>query len=169
MKRYLVEKGVLRMKWTTEDIEQYFQAQEYVDTAIVPLVSVNWKDQIKSSVSARAFMTLLVTELERQFRGRVMLFPSFTYLSSEDLSLRTPRLQEWTKELQENGMPHLFYLTCDSTWKEMEQKLAGTLLWLPSLPIEHLAEKTKQKMMQEQVEQVMPLFMREWKKSQKDT
>ncbi|WLR53082.1 YpiF family protein [Bacillus tianshenii] len=157
------------MKWTTADMEMYVQAKEYVDTAVVPLISINWHDKMKASVSAKEFIDLLMIELERQFKGRIMIFPGFTYLSSEETATRTARLSNWTEQLQEGGMPHVFYVTCDSTWKQTEQDLDGNLVWMPSLTLEHVGEKAKLKMIQEQVEQMMPLFMTEWKKSQKDT
>ncbi|OEH93437.1 YpiF family protein [Bacillus solimangrovi] len=157
------------MKWTTEDIDMYFKAKEYVDTAVVLLIPINWQDKIKSSVAGNEFLQLITAELERQFKGRIIVFPSFTYLSSEVIEPRIERLIAWTSELQDNGLPNVFYLTCDINWKEHEMKLGGELLWLPALPLEHVEGKAKQKMLQDQVEQLMPVFMNRWKNTQKDT
>ncbi|MDI5789381.1 DUF2487 family protein [Bacillus licheniformis] len=39
------------MKWNTHDADVYLNAKEYIDTAVIPLISVDLGDQFKSAVS----------------------------------------------------------------------------------------------------------------------
>ena len=37
------------MKWIPQDIETYLNAKEYVDTAVIPLFSISFGDDMKQS------------------------------------------------------------------------------------------------------------------------
>ncbi|OZM57282.1 hypothetical protein CIB95_07405 [Lottiidibacillus patelloidae] len=150
------------MKWQTKDVDEYFHAREYIDTAIIPLLPIQWNDELKSSVAMGEFISLISEGLERQLRGRVYLLPSFSYVKSEDRLNILPNLLSIETELKENGIKHIIYLTCDSDWKRVEEKLA-TLIWLPSLPLQHVKQENKLSILEEQVKEVMKLVMDEWK------
>ena len=82
----MMRKGLVsKMKWVSKDIETYLSAKEYVDTAVIPLFTVSFGNEMKQSASSAEFITLLTNYLERQFTGRLMLFPPFTYLKTDDL------------------------------------------------------------------------------------
>lgn len=153
------------MKWVTKDIDVYLQAKEYVDTAVIPLLPISWtSDTMKTTVAMGEFITILSNEVERQFKGRILQFPAFTYTKSEELEKRKERLSSLTGEVKENGMKHFVYLTSDSDWKLKEQELEGSLIWLPTLPLEYVEEKYKQSMIQDQMKQLISIFMNIWQK-----
>ena len=68
------------MKWIVKDVEQFEQAREYVDTGVIPLLSISAAKEMKMVVEQGEFIELLSTELEREYKGRVLLLPAFTYL-----------------------------------------------------------------------------------------
>ncbi len=151
------------MKWQAKEIDLYLQAKEYVDTAIIPLIPISWANgDVKPTVAMGEFISIITMEIERQFQGRVIQFPPFTYIRGEELSLRTTRIQEWSKDLLEGGMKYLFFLTSDSEWKPIEQQLEGPLIWLPTIPLEHLDMTYKREIIDEQVKQVIPLLINKW-------
>lgn len=152
------------MKWVTKDIDVYLQAKEYVDTAVIPLIPVALDGNLKTTVSMGEFITILSNEIERQFKGRIILFPAFTYSSSEELQETKERLNQWTNDLSEGGMKHAIFITSDSSWKQVEAELQGTLIWMPTLPLEYVEEKYKQTMLQDQMKQLISLFMNIWQK-----
>ncbi|MFT4413081.1 YpiF family protein [Fredinandcohnia humi] len=152
------------MKWITKDMDVYLQAKEYVDTAVIPLIPVSLEGDLKTKVSMGEFITILTNEVERQFKGRVILFPPFTYLGNENMDNSKERLNQWTTELENGGMKHSIFITSDSSWKQIESELQGTLIWLPSLPLEYVEEKYKQTMLQDQMKQLVTLFMNIWQK-----
>ncbi|MFS0863572.1 YpiF family protein [Fredinandcohnia sp. 179-A 10B2 NHS] len=152
------------MKWVTKDIDVYLQAKEYVDTAVIPLIPVSLDGNLKTTVSMGEFITILSNEIERQFKGRIILFPAFTYSGSEELQNTKERLNQWTSDFSGGGMKHAIFITSDSSWKQVEAELQGTLIWMPTLPLEYVEEKYKQTMLQDQMKQLIGLFMNIWQK-----
>lgn len=149
------------MKWTSKDITQYVQAKEYIDTAIIPLIPISFEQDIKSLASHGEYITILSHELERQFRGRVILLPSYSYLHNNSLDSKTSQLNEFVGQIKEN-MKHVFLLTSDSSWTQNEQTLEGKLVWLPAIPLEDMEEKYKMKIIQDQMNQLLPMFIQKW-------
>lgn len=150
------------MKWISKDIETYLSAKEYVDTAVIPLFSVTFGTEMSQSASNAEFITLLTNYLERQFTGRLVLFPPFTYLKSDDSENIVNQLKNWEEDIEKNEFKHIFYITSESEWKLHEDKLLGSLIWLPSLPLSALNEQQKNSMIESQVKQLLDLFTRKW-------
>ncbi|MEC1588071.1 YpiF family protein [Bacillus sonorensis] len=146
------------MKWNTHDADVYLNAKEYIDTAVIPLISVQLGDQFKSAVSKGEFTVLLAEELERQLKGRVYLFPPYTYLEADEKSARDLAA---VKEMAEKHFRHTVFLTTDERWKQTlkdEQKL----LWIPVLPLEHMKDSLKQKLLDDQIEQILNILLQYW-------
>ncbi|MED1560475.1 hypothetical protein AJ85_21075 [Alkalihalobacillus alcalophilus ATCC 27647 = CGMCC 1.3604] len=150
------------MKWQVKEMDKFLQAKEYVDTAFLPLIPVSGHNQLKTIVSMGEFITIMTNELERQFQGRAVLFPAFTYLKSEKESEREQRLQAWISDLQEGEMKHIFLLTSDAEWKMNEESLNASLIWLPTIPLEHMDLTNKQQVIAEQIKQLVPLLTNKW-------
>lgn len=148
------------MKWVAADIEMYQKAAEYVDTAIVPLMPVSFDDEMKQNASMAEFIGILTVQLEKQFKGRIFLLPGFVYIKGNAGTLET--LQEWEKTLLDKQFKHVFYVTSDISWRQYEMALSGTLLWLPSLPLEHMQEQQKVSIIEDQVKQLLTLFTEKW-------
>ncbi|UOE92327.1 YpiF family protein [Alkalihalobacillus sp. LMS39] len=151
------------MKWQTMDIDTYIQSKEYVDTAVVPLVPMSVKaEEMKSVVAMGEFISTISFELERQFRGRLIELPSFTYLKEETIEQKLEKLETWQTHLKENGLAHLIFLTSDSEWRTVEQQLSGLLIWLPTIPLEHLDSKYKMETVSDQIKQLIPIITKKW-------
>lgn len=153
------------MKWTPQDIETYLNAKEYVDTAVVPLLSVSMGGEMKQSASAAEFITLLTGYLERQFTGRLLLLPPFTYLKSKNGESTLSDLKDWEADLVKGEVKHIFYITSDIDWRTWEEELTGTVIWLPSIPLEHMSESQKLSVIDSQVKQLLDLFTQKWHKN----
>lgn len=150
------------MKWVSKDIETYLTAKEYVDTAVIPLYSVSFGNEMKQSASSAEFITLLTSYLERQFTGRLLLLPPFTYLKSDKPEDIIKQMKKWEENIKRNEFKHIFYITSESDWKIYEKELAGSLIWLPSLPLEHLNDQQKISMIESQVKQLLSIFTQKW-------
>ncbi|MEH7114435.1 YpiF family protein [Neobacillus niacini] len=153
------------MKWVSKDIETYFTAKEYVDTAVIPLISLSFGNELKQSAADTEFITLLTNYLERQFTGRLLLFPSFTYLKNNDSVDVLSELKKWEENIEGNEFKHIFYITSESNWKIHESQLAGSLIWLPALPLEHLNDSQKISIIESQVKQLLSLFTHKWQEN----
>ncbi|MCA1039816.1 YpiF family protein [Bacillus infantis] len=151
------------MKWIPQDIEMYLKSKEYVDTAVIPLLPVTFTEDMKQAASMAEFVTLLSYQMERQFKGRLMMLPGFSYLKSDSgLYEHLGELKKWESAVLESGFKHVFYLTSDSGWKMAEGELGGSLLWLPSLPLEHMDDTYRNSVLEDQVKQLMNLLVQKW-------
>lgn len=157
--------GEDRMRWTIRSIEAYMKEKDYVDTAVVPLVPVNWRSEIKSTVEFGEFAVLLVDGLEQQLRGRVIHFPPFTYLKAEDAHLRLERLNAWKQELLENGLKHVFFITSDPEWKTMDNEAGDSLIWMPAVPLEYMSGENREEILGSQIKQLLQIILSKWQKN----
>jgi hypothetical protein len=153
------------MKWVSKDIETYLAAKEYVDTAVIPLVSVSFGNEMMQSASSAEFITLLTSYLERQFTGRLLLLPPFTYFKSDHPEDIVLQMKKWEENIKKNEFKHIFYITSESDWKLHEKDLTGSLIWLPSLPLEHLNDQQKISLIESQVKQLLSLFTQKWQEN----
>lgn len=150
------------MEWKAKDIEVYLQEKDYIDTAVVPLVPITLGDNMKQIVEKGEFIQLLSLHLERQFKGRMLFLPAFTYLSDSEESERTQRLQKWEQKIKENGFKYTFFLTSDPSWRNMDQFAKESLIFIPSIPLEHMDNQYKQTIMDDQVKELMKGIVKGW-------
>ncbi|AIE60535.1 YpiF family protein [Bacillus methanolicus] len=154
------------MKWVPQDIDMYLQAKEYVDTAVLPLLPVSFDEDMKQTASMTEFITILSIQLERQLKGRLLLLPGFSYLKSVEEDKLVEHLKVWETKILQKGFKHVFYVTSDSQWKTRENDLNGPLIWLPSLPLENMDEQYKTSILEEQVKQLLNIFIQKWRENE---
>ena len=70
-------------------------------------------------------------------------------------------LQNWEVKLKESGFSHIFYLTSDISWREQD-KTEGKLIWIPSVPLEHMEEQYKHSILEDQVKQLINIIVQQW-------
>ncbi|MBB5172873.1 YpiF family protein [Texcoconibacillus texcoconensis] len=155
------------MKWTMQDIDTYLQAKEYVDTAVIPLIPIDLKEDVKQKVSMGTFISTMADAIERQFKGRVLLFPAFTYIKNQPLEKRKSELIDWDRHVYEQGFKHVVYLTADGDWKQVEDELPDMLVWLPALPFENMEDRYLKQMIDQQMKQIIPLLTNKWQSEPK--
>ncbi|MCR8846932.1 YpiF family protein [Rossellomorea sp. SC111] len=153
------------MNWNVKDIEVFEAEKAYVDTAVIPVVPVDFGKDIRVSAAQSEFINLLTLHLERQFKGRMMVTPSFTYRMSSSMDREVSELSQWADELTGSGVKHVFFLTSDSGWKKVEDKLSEGLIWVPSIPLENLDEQYKHSIMEDQVKQLLNVIVQKWQKN----
>lgn len=148
------------MHFTGKDIDQYIQQQQYVDTAVIPLVQLDLAPNgLKQSASASDYLQSLTNLLEKQFKGRILLFPPITYSKNGD---RSRLAEEMKAEMANTEFKHVFYVTTDAEWRIFED--LNNVLWLPAIPTENMDQSFKLSVMEDQLRQVLPLFIKEWSK-----
>jgi len=154
------------VKWVSQDLDMFLGAREYVDTAVLPLLPVSFGGDIKQAVAMTEFIQLLSIPLERQFKGRLIMLPGYSYMKSSRKEKLLEDVIEWEKELFNNDFKHVYYVTSDSFWKPLENDLKGGLIWLPSLPLLGMDESYKNTLLEDQVKQLMQLFMQKWQENE---
>ncbi|MED4560133.1 YpiF family protein [Bacillus altitudinis] len=148
------------MKFQAEDADLFLQSKDYIDTAIIPLVGIN-ASHIKQTVSLGEFTMLVAEDLERQLKGRVFLFPPYTYLEVNN------RKQEDILALKQSLQEHfqnVVFITSDNKWKE-QLEVSESAFILQSVPLEHLKVNLKQKVIQDSVEQILNFLLQKWNPS----
>lgn len=150
------------MKWNPQDVDVYLKSKEYVDTAVIPLFPVAFEGEMRQAAAMTEFITILTGQLEKQFKGRLMLLPGFSYMKTKEDEKIIEDLKFWEKQLLENGFSHVFYLTSDPVWNSMQNHLSGSVIWLPSIPMEMMEEKAKISIIESQVKQMITLFTQKW-------
>ncbi|GAB3802434.1 YpiF family protein [Virgibacillus kimchii] len=152
------------MKWKKEDLKQYVQAKEYIDTVIIPLIPFQFTDEqnIEKDAFQSEVLSILTNEIEKELTGRVMLTPGYHYIKSAGLEDESTILQRWTEEIKKQPFEHVFFLTFDSGWKKIEGKLDGTLLWLPGVKSGDLKSAEMHTVIKDQVEQIGELIRSYW-------
>ncbi|WP_313427699.1 YpiF family protein [Siminovitchia terrae] len=150
------------MQWKSKDIEVYLEEKEYIDTAVVPLIPISLGRSMKQTVEQGEFIQLLSLHLERQFKGRMLFLPAYTYLSDNGESKKFGDLLEWEKMIKESGFKYVFFLTSDPIWRNMEGFASESLLFIPSIPLNNMDDQYKQSIMEDQVKQLMKEIVKGW-------
>lgn len=146
------------MIYKVSDVEQFQAQKEFIDTAIVPLVQLDFSELgMKQTGSASEYLMSLTTFVEQQFRGRLMLLPPFSYTKLTKSS-ELPILIK--KELKEAGFKSVLFMTCDHEWTALKEQLH--ILWLPAIPLESMDKSVKQRILEDQLKQVIPVLTSVW-------
>ena len=122
------------MFFNVKDMEQFQSQKQFIDTAIVPLLSLEFSDErSKQSSSAAEFLMSLTAFIEHQFKGRLLVTPPFSYIES---SKEIISLQAIYEELQAAGFKHIFFMTCDHYWTTVNASF--NILWLSAILLESM-------------------------------
>jgi len=150
------------MKWIPQEVETYLNAKEFVDTAVIPIYSLSFGEEMKQSAAAFEFISLLTGYLERQFTGRILLFPPFTYLKNNNMDLVISELLKWEETALKSEFKHILYITSELDWRMYENRIGGSLIWLPALPLGNMSESQKIELVDSQVKQLLSIFTQKW-------
>src|SRR5690625_234509 len=152
------------MNWTRESIEQYVSAKEYIDTLLIPLTPLDFKNDqnMIKSASEREYLNVLSYEIEQQLTGRVLQLPEYVYIKNDNYNGDIDRLNEWSKMFNEDYFKHVFYLTLDINWRKHEKSLNGNFLWFPSVTSDHPRSAEMKNVVRDQVEQISDLIRSYW-------
>lgn len=152
------------MKWTKDNLKQYVQAKEYVDTIVLPLIPfhISGETDMEKNAFQSEVLAIFTAEIEKELTGRVMLTPPFYYLKSAGKETEAQRINEWVADLKTQPFEHIFLVTFDAAWKKNEQKLDGHLLWLPAIQSGDLHSEEMRSLIRGQVEQISELIRSYW-------
>ncbi|MDO8225483.1 YpiF family protein [Bacillus cabrialesii] len=145
------------MKWRITDAKDYLQSKDYIDTAVIPLISIKVGAHFKAAAEKGEFTQLLSDELERQLKGRVYLLPPYTYVD------RNEKTVQGLKDLREeliSEFRHVVLLTSDESWNS--ENALGKIIVTPSVPLEHLNDSLKRKILDERTGEILNVLLQLW-------
>ncbi|BDH61399.1 hypothetical protein MTP04_15290 [Lysinibacillus sp. PLM2] len=146
------------MFFNVKDVSEFQNNKEFIDTVIIPLLSINLtENMIKQSSSATEYLMSLTAFIEQQFKGRLMLMPPFSYTEETKDDLSLVNLKE---AFQNAGFKHVLFITCDHYWTSYNEDL--DVIWLPSIPLESMDKTVKKTILEDQLKQVIPVLSSKW-------
>ncbi|AMA52772.1 MULTISPECIES: YpiF family protein [Bacillus] len=148
------------MRWRITDAKDYLQTKDYIDTAVIPLINIKVGAHFKITAEKGEFTQLLSDELERQLKGRVYLLPPYTYVD------RNEKTVQGLKDLREeliSEFPHVVLLTSDENWNS--EDALGKIIVTPSVPLEHLNDSLKRKILDERTAEILNVLLQLWSTS----
>lgn len=146
------------MIYKVNDVEQFQAQKQFIDTAIVPLLQLDFSEVgMKQTSSASEYLMSLTTFIEQQFRGRLMLLPPFSYTKLTKSSELPISLEA---ELLESGFKSVIFITCDHEWTQLKDRI--NVIWLAPIPLESMDKTVKQRILEDQLKQVIPFLTTAW-------
>ncbi|HBT72086.1 MAG TPA: DUF2487 domain-containing protein, partial [Lysinibacillus sp.] len=102
------------MYFNANDVTSFLAQKDFIDTAIVPLVSIDLSsEKMKQSGAEVDFVMSLTSFIEQQFKGRLLVMPPFSYMTN----LKNDEFpQQLEAQLHNAGFKHVFFITCDHYW-----------------------------------------------------
>lgn len=145
------------MYFNVKDIEQFHSQKDFIDTVLVPLLPLDFSiEGSRQSSSAADYLMSLTAFLEKQFKGRIFLTPPFSYFHKNGII----DLEEINTYLMESGFKHVLFITCDQQWREKNSQFNVT--WIPAIPLESMDQDVKQRLLQDQLNLVVPSLTKVW-------
>ncbi len=145
------------MNFNAKDIEQFLNQKQFIDTAIVPLLPVDFSTESGMRSGSEAdFLMALNTYVEKQFKGRIFLTPPFSYFQ------KTVKIDinDIHDNLLQAGFKHVLFITCDARWKQFNHE--QSILWLPAIPLESMESEVKNRILQDQLNYILPKLTKVW-------
>lgn len=155
---------IYTVKWKKSDLERYIGAKEFIDTLLIPLLPFQFSSDhhLGKNAFQMEVLSIFLSELEKELTGRILLTPAYNYLKTASKVDEIERISAWIEDAEQQPFEHVFYVTFDGTWKKSEQKLNGTLLWLPVPQSGDIHSQEIGVMIRDQVEQVGELIRSYW-------
>ncbi|WP_245688083.1 DUF2487 family protein [Salimicrobium halophilum] len=147
-----------------KDLEQFVEEKAYIDTLFIPVIPVatSSDDKVVSSGFQLELNELFSRIIEEQFKGRIVLAPSFYYMD-EKVEGEKDRLNEWIDAFSRQPFNHVFLFSFDRSWRKVEGELNGELLWFPGLRNGDLQSTETQSFVKEQAKEIIEIIKDSWK------
>ena len=146
------------MYFNANDVTSFLAQKDFIDTAIIPLVGIDFTaEKLKQSGAESDFLLSLTAFIEQQFKGRLLVMPPFSYstaLKNEELPAQLEA------QLHTAGFKHVFFITCDHFWTNIGDVV--NVVWLPAIPLESMDMSVKNTILEDQLRQVIPVFSTKW-------
>lgn len=147
------------MKYRTQEVATFLDTKQYVDTALVPVIQVAVGATIVEQASEAEFIQLMAEQMEKEYKGRIVLLPPFTFFTEAELKERLP---QWVEALRES-FAHVAFVTSSLTVKLNEQHVGAFLHYVPTVPLQYVDEANKAKLVQDVIGKFGQEIIGKWK------
>lgn len=120
------------MKWNREDVAIYLKAKEYIDTVLIPLIPISFHEEdMKETMELVEMTNYIALQIERQYKGRILLLPGYTYMKHQDNKNQLMNLKNWETTILNEGFKHIIYVSLDEDWSLIDGDILGKFLSPP--------------------------------------
>ncbi|SIS37161.1 DUF2487 family protein [Salimicrobium flavidum] len=151
------------MRWSQNDLDQFVDEKQYIDTLFIPLIPIHTSgdDKMVSSAFQHELNNLFSKIIEEQFKGRIVLAPTYNYIG-ENVENEKERLNQWIDSFSEQSFKYIFLFSFDRNWRKEEKELKGELLWFPGLRKGDLQSTETQSFVKEQAREIVEIIKETW-------
>lgn len=150
------------LQWNAKDAAIFFQEKDYIDTLIIPLVPISFDNRGKEAANDCEFVELVSNHIEKQFKGRVLQMPQLPYFLEDSQNDKEKFISNWIQRMNEGLFKFIFLITNDADICQISFDSKVTCIWVPSIPLVHLEESYKYSIIENQVNQILNIFVNKW-------
>lgn len=140
------------MLYNNRDLRVLKDEIEFVDTAIVPVVSVDFDNNLLHHANNLELIQLVTIQLEKQLKGRLMITPALTTAGGDISSLET-----YKNQLTEYGFKNIVSLSFDAHEIESVHNIK-----VNSIPISDMDNEMKISIINDEVKTVIKQIIGVW-------
>ena len=142
------------MLYNQNDLKILKDEIEFVDTAVIPFASSDMNVHASLNSSNIEMLQLVSMQLEKQFKGRLLITPMMTTVD-ENISV----LASYAKQLRTYGFKNIVVLTHLKAEIDDAHRIK-----LNEIPLENMSNEMKIEMINEEVKTVMKSVISIWNK-----
>ncbi|TDM04268.1 DUF2487 family protein [Macrococcus carouselicus] len=142
------------MLFNHRDLKDITHQLEYIDTAIIPVIDVDYRNQLMNIVDDYEIIQTMTLAVENQFKGRVLLIPPVQVQA--DYTLATVI----GEQLKSYGMNRILFITAQTSRFETTE----AHFKVSTFPLEAMGADMRADMIEPQVKELMRTIISMWNK-----
>lgn len=140
------------MLYNQNDLKVLKDEIEFIDTAVIPFASMDMDTNAPVHAGNLELLQIVSVQLEKQFKGRLLITPPLMTIGKETALLKT-----YSHQLRDYGFKKIVVLTHIQTELEDMDKIR-----LNEIPMENMSDDMKMEMINDEVKNVMKSVISIW-------
>ena len=142
------------MLYNITDLRVLKDEIEFIDTAIVPLVNIDFNNEVQNNANNLELMQFITIQLEKQLKGRLMITPVLTLIGDN-----YENIEEYKTQLLDYGFKNIVLLS----FTALELDDVSTIK-VNSIPISDMDNDMKLSIINDEVKSVIKEIILVWNK-----
>ena len=142
------------MLYNITDLRVLKDEIEFIDTAIVPLVNIDFNNEVQNNANNLELMQFITIQLEKQLKGRLMITPVLTLIGDN-----YDNIEEYKTQLLDYGFKNIVLLS----YTALELDDVSTIK-VNSIPISDMDNDMKLSIINDEVKSVIKEIILVWNK-----
>ncbi|GGB05605.1 DUF2487 family protein [Macrococcus hajekii] len=142
------------MLFNHRDLKDIKHQLEYIDTAIIPVIDVDYRQQLMNIVDSYEIIQMMTLTVENQFKGRVLLAPAVQVQEDYTLPLVIG------EQLKSYGMKNILFITSAASRFETQEHHVK----VNTFPLEAMDIDMREELIEPQVKELMRTIISMWNK-----